>query len=102
MGEIEKKYICEDGTEIFTGPGKKCENDFKIYTKFPKQFWPHTLEYMGYCLRLKSYVEEINYPRDKGLQGQKYLHRFIQDCIWKKQLTVKEICKKYKIGRAHV
>jgi hypothetical protein len=94
---MKKEYVCTDGTEIFTKQGKKSENDFKIYTKFPREYWPHTLEYIGYCIRLKAHVEEINYPRERGLQGQKYLHRFIQDCIWKKDLTIKELCTKYKI-----
>lgn len=95
--KIPDKYKCGDDTEIECRQGKKSEDDFKIYTRFPNQPWPHTLEYIGQCIRLKAEVEEINYPRSKGFQGKKFLHRFIQDCIWKTNMTIKEICKKFQI-----
>jgi hypothetical protein len=94
---MKLKYICKDGTKIYLKQGKKSENDFKIYTEFPNQPWPHTLEYIGYCLRLKAWVEKINYPKEKGFRDRFYLHHFVQDCIIRIQDPIETIMKKFKI-----
>ena len=98
-------YTCSDGTMIYIKDGNRAENDIKIYTKFPNQPWPHTLEYVAAVLNLKTYVEDNNYPHKKGFEASNMLHRFITDGMYdanimepqKAELTIKEICKKYKI-----
>ena len=97
MSQLPDKYKCDDGTEIECRPGKKSENDFKIYTRFPNQPWPHTLEYIGHCIRLKAEVEERSYPREKGFKGRNMLLHFIQECVFKKEISIKDLCKKFKI-----
>jgi hypothetical protein len=94
---MPKVYNCDDRTQIIIKPGKKSENDFIIFTNFPNRTHPHTLEYIGQALRLKSEVEEINYPLSDGYEGRFYLLRFVLECILNKKKSVKEICREFSI-----
>ncbi len=89
---MDKVYTCNDGTQIILAQGRKSENDFIIKTLFPGRIHAHTLEYIGQALRLKSEVEEINYPLADGYEGRYYLLRFIMDCILNVKNPVKQLC----------
>jgi len=79
---------------IYTKPGKNGPNDMKIFTRFPKMPWPHSLYYIGVCLRLKGLVEDRNYPTGRG---KHMLLHFCQECILNHKLSILDICKKFKI-----
>jgi hypothetical protein len=81
---------------IFTEPGKKGEGDMKIFTVFPKIPWPHSLYYIGVCLRLKGIVEDRDYPVEKGYQGRGMLMSFCRQVLYSKK-SIKELCEEYKI-----
>lgn len=91
------KIVTPNNEIITTEPGKNGENDMKIFTKFPFMPWPHSLYYIGVCLRLKGMVEERNYPPGEGRQGKAYLMNFISECVFNNHIPISEICKKYKI-----
>ena len=80
---------------IYTEPGKNGPSDMKIFTRFPKMPWAHSLYYIGVCLRLKGLVEDRNYPPPKNGKGM--LLSFCRECICNYNLTIREICEKYKI-----
>lgn len=95
---------CPDGTIITTRQGKKGpDDDFKIYTQFPYQPFPHSMFYAGAISRLKAWVEDINYPPEEGKLGRKFLFRYLQDCIFinydedDDETTIFNLCKKYQI-----
>jgi len=91
------KIITPYDEKIHTEPGKNGVDDMKIFTVFPKMPWPHSLYYIGVCLRLKGMVEDRNYPPEKGLQGKGKLLAFCRDCIVDYKKTIKEICEKHQI-----
>jgi hypothetical protein len=93
---LKQKYrITTPNDEIvYTKPGKNGEYDMKIFTEFPYMPWPHSLYYIGVCLRLKSMVEDRNYPNGRG---KHMLLHFCQECILNKNKTIKEICEDFKI-----
>ena len=116
---MTKKVICKckDGTILSKTQGKKSERDFIVITEFPQNPHAHSLEYIGSCLRAKAEVEDINYPKftnskqescptcglpieiggeKTGTLGKDWLFDFSRWCIYSK-LTIKEICKKFKI-----
>lgn len=86
-----------NGEVIYTEPGKNGPNDMKIFTRFPKIPWAHSLYYIGVCLRLKGLVEDRNYPPEKNFQGKGMLMSFCRECIFNTKTPISEICKKYKI-----
>jgi hypothetical protein len=88
------RIITPNKEVIFTKPGKNGPDDMKIFTQFPKIPWPHSLYYIATCLRLKGIVEDRNYSFGKGKQ---MLIEFCGDAISNYELTIAEICKKYKI-----
>ena len=83
--------------KITTQPGKNGPEDMKIFTEFPYMPWPHSLFYIGHCLRLKAEVEDRNYPTGEGFQGRGKLMAFIHDCIYKLNISVEEICRNHGI-----
>ena len=89
--------ITPNGEKVFTMPGKNGERDMKIFSEFPKQPWPHSLFYIGLCLRLKGEIEDRNYPPKNGFKGREMLLEFCQDCLYRLDLNIFQICKKYKI-----
>lgn len=91
------KIITPNNEIVTTEPGKNGPMDMKIFTTFPKMPWPHSLYYIGVCLRLKGMVEERNYPPGEGKQGKAYLMNFIRECVFENNIPISEICKKYKI-----
>lgn len=95
----EQRYeiITPYNEKIVTVPGKNGKDDMKILTTFPYMPWPHSLSYIGHCLRLKAEVEDRNYPPGNGFQGRGKLMTFIHECIFKKDMTIEEICKKHGI-----
>jgi hypothetical protein len=70
--------------------GKKSKNDFMIFTQFPRQPFPHSLEFIGQCLRYKSYIEDDAYP--PPARGKHMLLHFCQESVLKREKTIKEIC----------
>ena len=82
---------------IYTEPGKNGENDMKIFTRFPRIPWAHSLYYIGCCLRLKGMVEDRNYPPENGYKGKRMLMNFCCECIENTKESIKDICKKYRI-----
>lgn len=82
---------------VYTEPGKNGENDMKIFSKFPKIPWAHSLYYIATCLRLKGMVEDRNYPPKEGKYGSGMLVAFCSEAILNKQISIKDLCKKYKI-----
>lgn len=89
------KYPCKDGTVLYTTEGDRTEGDKKIWIKPTKTPWMPTIECLLAWIRMKGwFVEQNNYPNG---QGKKYLHRAIQDALYCKDLTIREICRKFKI-----
>ena len=86
--------LTPNNERVFTVPGKNGDLDMKILTEFPYTPWPHSLYYIGVCLRLKGMVEDRNYPNGRG---KFMLLDFCCDCITKKDVSIKDICSKYKI-----
>jgi len=97
MAKQDFKILTPNNEEIYTVPGKNGPDDMKIYTKFPKTPWAHSLYYIGVCLRLKGMVEDRNYPPKNGLRGKNMLRDFCCECIENYNLTIADICKKYRI-----
>lgn len=90
--------IITPSNEIITfKPGKKREGDFKIYTEFPYQPWAHSICYIGHCVRLKGEVEDICYPTAEGFQGRGKLLAFLQNCLYRTNRSIEELCKLHKI-----
>jgi len=83
--------------KIYTKPGKNGDNDMKIFTRFPKIPWAHSLYYIGVCLRLKGMVEDRNYPPAQGYAGKLKLFHFVKDCIFDRKLSIEAVCKKHQI-----
>ena len=79
---------------VYTEPGNNGPEDMKIFTRFPKIPWMHSLYYIGVCLRLKGMVEDRNYPNGRG---KDMLVDFCKDAISNYKLSITQICKKYKI-----
>lgn len=94
---VGEKYICEDGTEIYCTRGTKSGDDLIIKTRFPNRVQSHKLEYIGQCLRMKGEIEETNYPSGAGYRGKQYLSDFAIECIWRTDIPVLELCRKFKI-----
>lgn len=88
--------------KITTVPGKKGPDDMIILTQFPKMPWPHSLYYIGCCLRLKGMVEERAYPQKDGYQGRDYLLDYVAECILSLDVPISDLCKKYKIPEKEV
>jgi len=118
---LDKNYVTKNNERIFTKPGSKSENDFKIFTHFPKTPWPHSLEYIAACLQLKQEVEEINYSRTiteyvecpiyngecplltlkarTSLQGRDFLFDFMRWSIYRPDLKPIKICERFGIKK---
>ena len=96
---MKQNYLIKtpNNETIYTEPGKNGPNDMKIFTRFPKIPWAHSLYYIGVCLRLKGMVEDRNYPQEKGFRGSRMLLDFLKECIFDRKTPISEICKKYKI-----
>lgn len=92
------KYPCKDGTLLYTKEGNRAEGDKKIFIKFPKNPWMPSIECLLAWIRMKSWlIEDNNYKRQKGYRGKGMLHDAIQHSVWRKDLKIREICKKFKI-----
>jgi len=98
----ELLYKCKDGTKLFKIPGHKSEKDFIVLTEFPKNPHAHSIEYIGACLKAKAEIEDINYPKTvdgikTGNQGRDFLFDFMRWCVYRVELPIREICKKFKL-----
>jgi len=94
LAKQDYKIITPNSELVFTVPGKNGVDDMKILTEFPKSPWAHSLYYIGVCLRLKGMVEDRNYP---NAMGKFMLLDFCCDCITKRDVSILDICRKYKI-----
>ena len=95
MGKKQDYKIITPNKEIiFTEPGNNGPEDMKIFTRFPRTPWMHSLYYIGACLRLKGMVEDRNYPNGRG---KEMLVDFCRDSIKDYKSLLAEICKKYQI-----
>lgn len=97
MAKQDYKIKSPNNEVVYTEPGKNGPDDMKIFTRFPKMPWPHSLWYIGACLRLKGLVEERNYPQPKGFRGRLMLIDFCRECIENLDVSITDICRKYRI-----
>lgn len=90
----EYRIITPNQEVIYTEPGDNGPKDMKIFTRFPRIPWMHSLYYIAVCLRLKGMVEDRNYAKGRG---KNMLIDFCEDAISDYSLSIAEICKKYDV-----
>lgn len=83
------------GEKVYTQPGNRGPNDMQIFTVFPKSPWKTILEYIGIIARLKSMVENRNYPPSQGYEGAWKLLKFLRECILNHKITIRELCANF-------
>ena len=91
-----KVYEFPDGSRIDLMQGRKHTDDRILLATFPKERFAYSLRWIATALRLKGYIEEINYPQSEGYKGKTMLLDFLEDAIMK-DITIDDICKKYKL-----
>ena len=96
LAKQDYDIVTPNNEKIYTEPGKNGPEDMKIFTRFPKIPWAHSLYYIGVCLRLKGLVEDRNYPRPK-FKGRNILVEFCNECITRLDKSIKQICKDFNI-----
>lgn len=97
MAKQDYKIESPNGEIVYCEPGKNGPDDMKIFTRFPRIPWAHSLWYIGACLRLKGIVEDRNYPPAEGYLGKQKLIYFCIECIENYKLSITEICKNFQI-----
>jgi len=83
------------GETVYTQPGNRGPHDMQILTVFPNSPWKTTLEYIGIIARLKSMVENRNYPRSQGYEGAWKLLKFLRECILNHKVPIRELCANF-------
>ena len=86
------KFQCNDNTRIQTDKGNNSENDFKIFIAPDYEPWAPTFESLGWWLRLKGFVEDINYPHGKG---KDFLFDYVYRSIYYRWISIPKLYKQY-------
>ena len=91
-----KLYKFPDGSSIQLMQGRKHTDDRILLATFPKEKFAYSLKFIATALRLKSFIEDINYPPADGYKGKKMLLDFLNDAIMK-DISIDDIGKKYNL-----